>query len=549
MTKPELSIVVATRNRAALLRECLESLGRQSVAPERFEVVVVVDGATDDTSRVLRSLETAYELVVVEQPGLGPSKARNAGAARARGDVLLFMDDDEVAEPTLVAAHIDAHASSDGIVVVGAIVRRVPRDADRFAQLQVDDARLQIEELSRRAPTYWDCYGGNCSMPRAAFERAGGYAADLERESDTELGYRLHASGLGFVFARDAVVCEHRSRPWRDIVGDTARRGRIAVELYRRHPAMIEQMPLGGRGELSRPRRRQAVERLLLALRIPPALLGRAGCLVPDAGVRAWSSLALRHAYWSGVRTAAGDELWRRLRSGTTILGYHAFGAGGERPSRYVVPARRFARQLWWLERAGYNVVTFGEYLELRAGHRLPPPRTVVVTIDDGYVDTAAVAGPILRRFGFRATVFLVSAPADRRNPPGDRALAGRPMLGVEDARRLPGETFEIGSHTRTHPDLTTLSPAEARREIRDSKAELERGLGVSIAGFAYPFGACSPSVRELVGEAGYAAARGTRPGRNRPATDPFDLRWMEVRGTDSVVRFAAMLVAGEMRR
>ena len=90
------------------------------------------------------------------------------------------------------------------------------------------------------------------------------YAPDLVRETDTELGYRLHANGLGFVFAPDAVVSEYRSRRWLDIVRDTVHRGQLAVDLYRRHPPMIEQMPLGGRGELSRPRSRQMVERLLL---------------------------------------------------------------------------------------------------------------------------------------------------------------------------------------------------------------------------------------------------------------------------------------------
>ena len=544
MTTPELSVVVATRNRAALLRECLESLDRQTAARDRFEVVVVVDGATDDTAEMLGTMTPGYALVVVAQPQLGSTRARNAGAARAKGALLLFVDDDEVAAPELVEAHLDAHAANDGVVVIGAIERRVPPNADRFARVQVEDARLQIDALSKRQPTYWDCYGGNCSMPRSAFERVGGYAPDLVRETDTELGYRLHADGCGFVFARDAVVSEYRSRRWLDIVAETVQRGGIAVELYGRHPAMIERMPLGGHGELSRPRSRQAVERLLLALHVPPRVLARAGLLVrSDAGVRAWSSLTLRHAYWSGVRTAAGADLWRRLRSGTTILGYHAFAAGGEPPSRYVLPERRFARQLWWLARAGYNVITFGEYLELRAGHRLPPPRTVVLTIDDGYVDTATVAGPVLRRFGLRATVFIVSTPDDFA------ALQARPMLGADEADRLPSETFEIGSHTRTHPDLTTLSTEEARREIRESKAELERGLGVPVTGFAYPFGACNPTVRRLVEEAEYAAARGTWLGRNRPATDPFDLRWLEVRGTDSFIRFVAMLVAGETRR
>jgi peptidoglycan/xylan/chitin deacetylase (PgdA/CDA1 family) len=257
----------------------------------------------------------------------------------------------------------------------------------------------------------------------------------------------------------------------------------------------------------------------------------------------------LRHAYWSGVRAASGRELWKRLRSGTVILGYHAFAVDGERPSRYVLPERRFARQLRWLERAGYNVITFGEYLALRADHRLPPPKTVVLTIDDGYVDTATVAGPALRRRRMRATVFVVSAPDGRRTVGVDPALADRPMLGAERADRLLPDTFEIGSHTRTHPDLTTVPETDARRELRDSRRDLEHAVGTPVTTFAYPFGGANRAVRDLVAESGYVGARGTDPGRNRPATDPFDLRWLEVRGTDSLLRFAVMLVAGETRR
>ena len=144
------------------------------------------------------------------------------------------------------------------------------------------------------------------------------------------------------------------------------------------------------------------------------------------------------------------------------MLGYHAFATRGERPSRYVVPERRFARQLWWLARAGYNVVTFGEYLELRAGYRLPPPKTVVLTIDDGYVDTATVAGPTLRRFGFRATVFVITAPSEGRRAEVVAALADRPMLGADEAGLLPRDT------ARSRPSLGALDRSLDQRDYRE---------------------------------------------------------------------------------
>jgi peptidoglycan/xylan/chitin deacetylase (PgdA/CDA1 family)/GT2 family glycosyltransferase len=548
-SRPELTVVVTTRNRSELLRLCLDSLDRQTAPPETYEVVVVVDGSTDGTMEMLRRREPRCALTVLEQPRAGASAGRNAGAARARGRFLLFVDDDEVADPGLVSAHLEARRDRSETVVIGAIARRVPERADRYARLGVTDATWQIEQLESRPPTYWDCFGGNCSVARDAFLAVGGYAVDLKRETDTELAFRLHAAGHGFVFARSAVVTEYRTRRWKGIIDDAEDRGRIAVDLYRRHPEMLPQMPLGGHGELSRPRLRRAFENVALAFRLPPVLLGALGFALPRHGwTKAWFAFVRSHAYWSGVRTASDRELWRRARSATLILGYHAFGADGEQPSRFVVPASRFAHQLSWLERRRYNVITLGEYVSYRKNYRLPPPKTVVITIDDGYVDTATVAGPLLERHGVRATLFAVASLPSGKAVTSDPALARRALL---DPSALPGlsGTFEIGSHTETHPRLTGLPPGEAASEIISSKRALESALGKPVSLFAYPFGAANGEVRRLVEEAGYVAARGTRPGRNRPATPTFDLRWLEICGTYTLPRFVATLLLGDLRR
>ena len=247
------------------------------------------------------------------------------------------------------------------------------------------------------------------------------------------------------------------------------------------------------------------------------------------------------------MRAAADRELWRRARSATLILGYHAFGADGEKAGRFVVPARRFARQLRWLKRR-YNVITLGEYVAYRSSNRLPPPRTLVITIDDGYLDTATVAGPLLEELGLRATVFLVSDPVAETAPDADPALDDRPQIASGGARALLSETFEIGSHTRTHPRLTALDPAEARSKIAGSKQQLESALGEPVTLLAYPFGDADAETRLLAEKAGYEAAE-YHQGRNRPATPPFDLRWLEICGTYSFPRFVATLLLGDLRR
>jgi glycosyltransferase involved in cell wall biosynthesis len=315
---PELSVVITTHNRSDLLRRCVECLEHQTVAPEEYEVVVVMDGSTDDTAEVLAGLRPRYPLAVFKTAKSGPSSGRNAGAARAAGRILLFLDDDEEPEPGLIRAHLEEHGRREGIVACGAVARRVPDRADRYARLSAQEGNERIAELASRPLTYWDCCGGNMSLSRSDFERSGGFPVDLERETDTEFAYRLHAMGLELVFVEDAGVSELRTRGWRGIVADVEFRGRIAVELYRRHPAMIAVMPLGRYGELPRTRAGQAILELALRLRIPSAALGMAGFAIPrQAWTRVWwFSIVLNHAYWRGVREAAGRELWRRVRSG-----------------------------------------------------------------------------------------------------------------------------------------------------------------------------------------------------------------------------------------
>jgi glycosyltransferase involved in cell wall biosynthesis/peptidoglycan/xylan/chitin deacetylase (PgdA/CDA1 family) len=543
-----LSVVIPTRNRKDLLGVCLESLGHQSASPAEYEVVVVVDGATDGTQAMLAGLETRFELVVVEHEGAGSAASRNLGAARASGGILLFIDDDEVAGPNLVASHIAAHEGSPRSVVIGSIERRVPKDADRYAQLGVADARWQIEQLRRRPATFRDCFGGNCSVRREDFELVGGYAARLPLENDTEFGYRLHQAGCSFVFAPEAVVSEYRTRGWRGIIAESVARGRAAVHLYERHPAMLRYLPLGGAGEQAKPRLRRALENTTLALHLPPVLLGALGFALPKRSwVAAWNAFVSGHSYWTGVRQAASPELWKRARGATLVLGYHAFGADGEGASRYVLPGKRFARQLRWLVKRRYNVITLGELAAFRAEHRFPPPRSVVITIDDAYAETAGIVAKELEHHGLRATLFVLSS--DTMTEAIDSALAERKIVHGRALAALPERIFEIGSHTRTHRRLTLLEPAAAQEEIEGSKHDLEELLGRKVDLFAYPFGDTDADVERLVAEAEYTVARGTKPGRNRPATPDFDLRWLEICGTYSLFRFAATLVLGELRR
>ena len=200
-----------------------------------------------------------------------------------------------------------------------------------------------------------------------------------------------------------------------------------------------------------------------------------------------------------------------------------------------------------WLKRLRYHVLSLEDYLRYRAEDRLPPARSVVITADDGYVDNYAVAYPILRRYGFPATIFLVSGSvgdANRWDEPG--LLRDRALMSWTEIQEMLRGGVTFGAHTRTHPMLTAVTPDRARAEIAGSRAELEQALGQPIQLFSYPHGKYDATARSIVEQVGYSGACSTRAGMNSPATSKFELRRTEVRGTDSLVRFALALWLGD---
>src|SRR6266851_9112919 len=228
---PELSVIVPSHNRRELLRSCLQSFERQTAPADTFEVIVVLDGSTDGTAEVLAGLAPSFSLTVLTQSRAGASTARNTGAVDAKGGVLLFIDDDMIASPSLVDAHLMAHCTQEGVVGVGVIETRIRADADRFAQLRAEAWRAHYEHLLVRRLSYLDCYSGNCSVSHSMFDGVGRFAADLPVLNDFEFAYRLDAAGARFVFVPDAVVTEEHREDWQQIVADRELRGQISVEL------------------------------------------------------------------------------------------------------------------------------------------------------------------------------------------------------------------------------------------------------------------------------------------------------------------------------
>jgi peptidoglycan/xylan/chitin deacetylase (PgdA/CDA1 family) len=285
--------------------------------------------------------------------------------------------------------------------------------------------------------------------------------------------------------------------------------------------------------------RELVLRRAMLVLHARPSTLSALGRLVPgEARRQRWLTFVSNLAHWNEVRRTVPRDEWRRLTRGVPVLLYHAFGERDE-SSRFIVTRRAFARQMRLLSLLGFRVISYGEFARSIAEGRLPPRRTAVLTIDDGYADNAEIAAAILLRRGFGATIFLVTGCLGGVNDWSDaEPLRGRPLLSAEGLAPLRARGLEFGAHTRTHPSLPDLGDDEVTEEIESSRRDLEKALGVPIRTFAYPYGRFDDRAIAAVRRAGFLSACTTEPRLALLDDHPLSIPRIEIRRSDSLRRF-----------
>ncbi len=208
------------------------------------------------------------------------------------------------------------------------------------------------------------------------------------------------------------------------------------------------------------------------------------------------------------------------------ILLYHSVSEQCAEPyRRWAIAPDRFARHMAIIAGHGCNPVTMSALAAMLTGSEPVPARTVAITFDDGLRDFLTGAVPILRRFKYPATLYVVAgclgATSHWLHPLGE---GGRPMLSWRELRKAASLGFEIGAHTMNHPQLDLLPDKSAFEEIRLSKTAIEEGLGQPVLSFAYPHGYASPVTRRLVREAGFTSACRVRHALSSTAEDCFAL-------------------------
>ena len=235
---PALSVVLPTHNRWPQLQVALAALARQTVPRRDLEIVVVSDGSTDGTDEALRDGQSPVQVTFIQQSNQGPAVARNAGVAAASGDLILFIDDDVVAEPGCAAAHIDAHGRAKrATVVIGPLL--TPEDWHFEPWVLWEQRKLEGQYRAMAAghwaPTARQFYTGNASLTRRCFIESGGFDASFRRGEDVELAYRLAEDDMVFTFEFEARAFHHAQRSYESWLSNAAAYGRNDALMWRDH--------------------------------------------------------------------------------------------------------------------------------------------------------------------------------------------------------------------------------------------------------------------------------------------------------------------------
>jgi len=213
---------------------------------------------------------------------------------------------------------------------------------------------------------------------------------------------------------------------------------------------------------------------------------------------------------------------WLSPRYTVPILMYHSISC---KKGTYFVTPENLAKQMEYIRRNGYDVITLDELVRGIKDKRRFEKNKVVITLDDGYEDNFIYAYPVFKKFGFAAAIFL---PTDY--------IGRKGSLSWGQVRLMSRNKIYFGGHTKTHFYLGLEHDDQIlREEIAGSKKAIERETGAPAEFFCYPGGGFNARVKEIVKEAGYKGACTTNRGADKFNKDVYELKRVKVTNCDAL--------------
>lgn len=321
---PRVSLVIPTHDRARYLARCLAAISLQEFPAERLEVLVVADACTDETSGLLQEEQARSRFTIRwwEAELRSAAAARNLGAEMARGNLLLFVDDDVELLSGSVAAHVRTHETVSDAVGIGPYVPFPVGEAD-FLALHIRDWWVclfaAMAEPEHRFD-FRDLVSGNLSIGRQLFRQLGGFDATIAScgREDYEFGLRLLDAGFRFRAVPEALGYHHDTTDLDRFLRRKVHEGAADVQIGRKHPEIRAALPIA-----RDPRGFRRFVRTI-AFRAPEL-----GDRIAQRARRRLDSLERRglHSRWNALfRRTASYWYWRGVAAElTTVRGLNHF--------------------------------------------------------------------------------------------------------------------------------------------------------------------------------------------------------------------------------
>lgn len=257
---PSCSVIVPTRDRPAPLAACLEAIAALDHPRERLDVIVVNDGGSA-VAAVVGHFAGRLDVAIVRTDGIGPAGARNRAAERARGDLLVFTDDDCVPAPDWICALLGRWAGDSKLAVGGRTTNGIPGNACAAASQAIVDLVYAHHNADPARARF--LASNNLAVPADGFRELGGFDERFRTSEDRDFCARWLASGRRLVYADEALVVHaprltpagfcrrhfaygrgayryHRARP-----GSTAGSVRAELLFHRRLPRLLRPVLAG----------------------------------------------------------------------------------------------------------------------------------------------------------------------------------------------------------------------------------------------------------------------------------------------------------------
>ncbi|MGA8406066.1 MAG: glycosyltransferase [Candidatus Acidiferrales bacterium] len=241
---PLFSVIIPTFNRQGVLADCLDALARQTGGPQTLEVIVVDDGSSDGTEPYCRAFRPTYSFQYLRQLNAGAGAARRRGVKHARGEYLLFFNDDTIPASDLLLQHWKAHQDcpNERQAVLGDF-RFPPAAQDRALTRFLIESPFFFPQTTLRAGTYWEytyIVTCNLSIKREAVLAVGSFDAHFRVAEDSDLGLRLSRKGFCVRYVPEAqAIHQHLPFTVPDLIRRAGIYGETQLPFLRKHPTLL----------------------------------------------------------------------------------------------------------------------------------------------------------------------------------------------------------------------------------------------------------------------------------------------------------------------